>query len=151
MKEKRLRLLVSMPGKVVLDEAVEMVILTAAEGNMGILPGHEPASVVLGSGALYIRRGERREAALTVMGGYAAIRDDVVNIVTPIADTPERIAQAIEAILKEREHNIDYEQTANLEINRAEIALKNILLRRDDVLRAFPTGRTENENDYENR
>ena len=151
MRGKKLRLIVSMPGKVVMDEVVEMVILTTVEGNMGILPGHEPASVVLGNGALFIREDGKSEAVLTVMGGYATIRGAAVNVVTPIADTPERIKHAIDAILVEREHNVKYERTANLEANRAEIALKNILLRRDDTLYAFPKGRSENEGDVEDK
>ena len=190
MKEKKVRLIVSMPGKVVMDESVEMVILTAVEGNIGILPGHEPCSIALRSGVLRVRRegregrDSRSEVALMVMGGFATVQDSgdgggsgrgvdgdggiggegsdersgdgggegsgdggrssVVNVVTPVADTPERIEQAINAIMKEREQNIKYEQTANLEINRAEMALRNILLRRDDSMFSFPKGWTGN-------
>jgi len=151
MREKKIRLRVSMPGKAVMDESVEMVILTAAEGKIGILPGHEPASITLRNGPLRIRNGEKDEIALTIMGGYATVRDSTVNVLTPVADTPERIGHAIEAIKKEREQNIKYEQAANLEINRAEIALKNILLRREEAMSAFPIGRTRNEADGENR
>ncbi|MCL2058608.1 MAG: F0F1 ATP synthase subunit epsilon [Oscillospiraceae bacterium] len=145
MREKKVRLVVSMPGKVVMDDEVDMVILTTAAGDKGILPGHEPSSVVLRSGALRVVRGGASEVALTVLGGYATIQDGAVNVVTPIADTPENIEQAVNAIIAEREHNIKYEQTANLEISRAEMALRNILLRRDDSTFAIPKIHTRND------
>jgi F-type H+-transporting ATPase subunit epsilon len=150
MNEKKLRLLVTMPAKVVVDELVDMVILTTKEGHMGILPGHEPATVALDNGALYAGRGggsgsggsggsgrSDGGAALTVLGGYATIRDDVVRVMTPIADTPEHINQALLAISREQEQNKQYERTANLEVSRAEMALRNILLRREGSVLPF--------------
>ena len=191
-----IRLIVSMPGKIVMDESVGMVILTAASGNFGVLPGHEPASIALREGMLCVRRSKgggggegsggggsvsggsssgggsgsdgggnngsgggggydgggsggssdgKLESALMVMGGYATVRDDTVNVMTPVADTPERIDHAIESIIQEREHNKKYEQTANLEANRAEMALRNILLRRGDSMLAYPMSHIGND------
>ena len=147
MREKKIRLVVSMPGKVVMDEEVDMVILSTTEGDKGVLPGHEPASVVLASGALRVVRGGESEVALTVLGGYATVRGGAVNVMTPIADTPGRIEQAVNAIIAEREQNIKYEQAANLEVSRAEMALRNILLRRDDATFAIPKSRIGNGGD----
>ena len=133
MNNKFLRLTVAMPGKVVLDEDVDMVILSAADGDKGILPNHEPVSFALRDGPLSIRRGGAAEceAALAVAGGFATVRDGVLNVMTPIADTPERIGKAIESIVRERELNKAYEQTANMEANRAEAAIRHILVRRE--------------------
>ena len=145
MDPKKLRLLVSMPSKIIMDEIVEMVILTAANGNKGILPGHEPSSIALRNGPLRVRREGRSEVALMVLGGFATVRGDTVNVMTPVADTPENIEQAINSIVAERERNVKYERTANLEINRAEMALRNILLRRDESAFAFPKNMPKSE------
>lgn len=132
-----------MPGKVVLDEDVEMVVLSSIGGDIGILPGHEPASIALNNGTLRVRRGGETEAALTVAGGYATVRGGAVNVMTPIADTPERIGQAIREIMAEREQNKLYEQAANTEMNRAETALRQILVRREGSSFAILKGRFE--------
>ena len=38
------------PGKLLLSRAVEMAVLPAAEGEMGVLPGHAPMIVALRGG-----------------------------------------------------------------------------------------------------
>ena len=142
-KSKNVRLLVSMPGKVVMDERVEMVILSSVQGDIGILPGHEPASVILDNGPLRVRRAGETTVVLTVAGGFATVRDGVVNVMSPIADTPEHIEQAVRAIIAEREQNKLYEQAANLEVSRAESALRHILVRRENSTFAILKGRLE--------
>lgn len=131
MSENHVRLRVSMPAKVVLDDTVDMVILRTVNGDMGVLPNHEPASVELVNGPLKVRKNGEYTVALTVAGGFASVRDGSVNIMTPIADTPERIRRAINEIIEERERNRQHEQAANLESNRAEAALRQILIRRE--------------------
>ena len=120
-----------MPGRVVLDEDVDMAIISTPDGDVGVLPNHEQASIVLRDGPLRIRKGAENVVALTVLGGFATVRRGALNVTTPFADTPERIDQAIAALAREREQNKIYEQTANMETNRAEAAIRHILVRRE--------------------
>jgi F-type H+-transporting ATPase subunit epsilon len=82
MKEtSRLHLRVMAPGKFVLDDEVDEVLLPGLDGQIGILPGHRPLIVGLGQGELFYRRGEKQKH-LSLAGGYATIspREVVVFI-----------------------------------------------------------------------
>ena len=149
MSGKGVRLRVLMPGKVVMDEEADYVILNAVDGDKGILPGHEPCTVALGYGPLRLRRGKERVEALTVAGGFALVRDGQVSIMTPIADTPERIGRAIAAITREREQNKLQEQAADLEMSRAETALRHTLVRREGSAYAILKGQFEKGDDWD--
>jgi len=73
MKEtNRLHLRVMAPGRFVLDEEVDEVLLPGLDGQIGILPGHRPLILGLGQGELFYRRGEKQNH-LSLAGGYATI------------------------------------------------------------------------------
>ncbi len=70
--QPRLHLRVITPEKVLVDAEVEAVALPSLEGEVGILPGHRPLILGLGSGSLSYTRGEKT-ASLFIQGGYATI------------------------------------------------------------------------------
>jgi F-type H+-transporting ATPase subunit epsilon len=147
LKHNSVRLRVLMPCKVVADEEADLVILRTIDGDKGIMPNHEPCTVALGHGALRLRRGKERIDALTVAGGYAVIRDGEVVVMTPVADTPERIGRVVAAIAEERKKNEQHEQAADLEMSRAETALRQTLVRREGSAYATLKGQFEKGDD----
>ena len=47
------------PEKLLLSRDVDMVVIPAAEGDMGVLEGHAPMSVLLRGGVVSLYEGER--------------------------------------------------------------------------------------------
>ncbi len=78
------------PEKLLLAEPVEMVTLPAAEGELGVLPGHAPMIVLLRGGTVRTWEGGKVVQSLYVSGGFAEITGAKVtvlaNAATPVAD-----------------------------------------------------------------
>lgn len=95
------------PEKVaVKDLAAEFVVLPALEGEMGVLPGHEPFMVQLLSGMIRVTEGgEIRH--FSISGGFAQVLDDRVSVFAETAETAaeidvERAKQSLERAKAER-------------------------------------------------
>lgn len=78
------------PERVILDEDVDIVIARGAEGDLGILHGHEPLITPLAIGELMYRvDGEERH--LAVSGGFLEVRPDRVIVLADVAERAEEI------------------------------------------------------------
>ena len=91
------------PEKLLLSRQVEMVVIPAAEGEMGVLPGHAPMIVTLRGGVIRVVEGGKDAERLFVAGGFAEVTPERVTILadeaTPVADLSKteaerRIAEA---------------------------------------------------------
>jgi F-type H+-transporting ATPase subunit epsilon len=70
------------PERAVLDDRAEIVILPLYDGELGVQPGHSPFVGQLGPGELRIRSGTTTRRFF-VDGGFAQVRGNVVNVLTP--------------------------------------------------------------------
>jgi F-type H+-transporting ATPase subunit epsilon len=95
------------PEKLLLSRPVEMALLPAADGQMGVLPGHAPMIVALRGGVILVREGGAETEALFVPGGFAEITPTRVTVLadeaTPVAqlsraDAQQRITEAEKAL-----------------------------------------------------
>jgi len=95
------------PEKLLLSRAVEMAVIPAAEGEMGVLAGHAPMIVALRGGVISVREGGQVTEQLFVAGGFAEVAPDRVTILadeaTPLAslsksDAARRLAEAEAAL-----------------------------------------------------
>lgn len=95
------------PAKLLLSRAVEMATIPAAEGEMGVLPGHSPMIVALRGGVIAVSEGGQVTDRLYVAGGFAEVTADRVTILadeaTPVAElsrseAERRIAEAEAAL-----------------------------------------------------
>ena len=68
----QLRLLVAAPDRQLVDQNVDELQVPAADGYMGVLPGHAPLLTALGAGALTFRKGSDLQ--------YLAIEDGVMEV-----------------------------------------------------------------------
>ncbi|WP_426958527.1 F0F1 ATP synthase subunit epsilon [Muricoccus radiodurans] len=84
------------PERLLLSRPVEMVTIPAAEGEMGVLPGHAPMIVALRGGVIRVREGGRETESLFVMGGFAEITPARVTVLadeaTPVASLSRAMA-----------------------------------------------------------
>ena len=61
------------PDKLLLTRAVDMVVIPAYEGDLGVLPNHAPMIVLLRGGTVSIYAGTQVTDRLYVSGGFAEI------------------------------------------------------------------------------
>ncbi|MXP65440.1 ATP synthase F1 subunit epsilon [Roseomonas sp. M0104] len=78
------------PEKLLLSRPVEMVIIPAAEGEMGVLPGQAPMIVALKGGVIRVQENGQVTERLFVMGGFAEITPGRVTV---LADEATPVAQ----------------------------------------------------------
>lgn len=94
------------PEKLLLSRPVEMALIPAAEGEMGVLPGHAPMIVALRGGVITVTEGGQVTERLFVAGGFAEVTPTRVTILadeaTPLgqlsrAEAEQRIAECEKA------------------------------------------------------
>jgi F-type H+-transporting ATPase subunit epsilon len=61
------------PEKLLLSRDVDMVVIPAMEGDMGVLEGHAPMMVLLRGGVVSLYEGDRVTDTLFVAGGFAEV------------------------------------------------------------------------------
>lgn len=86
------------PEKLLLSRAVEMAVLPAAEGEMGVLPGHAPMIVTLRGGVISVTEGGQVTERLFVAGGFAEVTPGRCTVLadeaTPVATLSKAAAEA---------------------------------------------------------
>ncbi len=114
----------------------DMVVLPAWEGEMGVLPGHEPFLVQLQPGEVRFKVGDKT-SLFAVSGGFAEVRGDKVSLFAETAEMAEsidaeRARQALERAKAELEKkHLDPMTLASAEaaIRRAQVRLRVAELR----------------------
>lgn len=109
---------------------VDMVILPGTEGEMGVLPRHEPLMSGLKEGVLEIVRGNEREI-LAIGGGFVEVRNSHVIVMADVAEQSDEIdverAEAARrkaiATIENAPENMEREE-ALASLRRAEVRLK---------------------------
>jgi len=78
------------PERLLLSRSVEMVVIPAAEGDMGVLEGHTPMMVTLRGGTIALYENDQIVEQLFVAGGFAEITAErctvLANEALPIAE-----------------------------------------------------------------
>jgi F-type H+-transporting ATPase subunit epsilon len=78
------------PEKLLLSRPVDMVVIPASEGDMGVLEGHSPMIVMLRGGTIDLYEGDRIIDRLFVDGGFAEITPErctvLANQAIPLAE-----------------------------------------------------------------
>lgn len=128
---KKLTLNLITPEKqLITDLQVDMVILPALLGEMGILPGHVKTIVQLGMGSLRYKK-DGKEEMFAALGGFVEVLNDVVNVFAESAaladeideETEKQKIKAAKASLSNKDADIDFE-LAEMEIKQAIARMK---------------------------
>jgi F-type H+-transporting ATPase subunit epsilon len=81
------------PDATVYSAKVDMVTLTALDGEIGVLPHHVPLLTQMVPGEMIVRK-EGRETSLAVGEGLVLVTGDRVAVVTDMAVAAENIDEA---------------------------------------------------------
>ena len=114
------------PEKLLLSRAVEMAVIPAAEGEIGVLAGHAPMIVALRGGVISVREGGQVTEQLFVAGGFAEVAPDRVTILAEEA-TPLANLSKSEAQLRLKEAEAAMAAAANETLEKREAAMARVL------------------------
>ena len=131
MSDKHLTLELVTPEKVAWSAPADFVVLPAADGEMGVLPGHMPFLVQLGEGEVRVTENDVVKR-FAVSGGFAEIKDNVVSLFAETAEASdqinaERARQSLErAKAESTKPNLDPLVLAEIEasLRRAQVRLR---------------------------
>ena len=91
------------PERLLLARPVDMVVIPASEGDMGVMEGHAPMIVMLRGGTIDLYEGDRIIDRLFVDGGFAEVTPErctvLANMAIPLAEVSKatgerRLAEA---------------------------------------------------------
>ena len=123
-----IKLLVNTPDRVFYHDDATFVELSTSEGDIGVYPGHIPLTAVGFPCGLSIHNGNDIKKA-AVHGGIIEILKDKITILAEVAEWSDEIdvERANEARLRAEKRLASHD--SNLDMVRAEAALKRSLAR----------------------
>ncbi len=78
------------PARLVISEAVEMVVVPGEEGDFGVLPGHAPVISQVRPGVIDIHGDGKVQSRIFVAGGFAEVTEQRCTVLAeeavPVAD-----------------------------------------------------------------
>ena len=127
-EEKSFQLRIVTPDRIFYEGEVSMVEFNTTEGEIGVLPGHIPMTVIVKPGVLVISEEEGvKQAAL--QSGFAEIPPEGVTILAEIVEWPDEIDEhRAEAALERAQERLQ-NKNAGTDIARAETALLRAMAR----------------------
>jgi F-type H+-transporting ATPase subunit epsilon len=88
------------PERLLISEAVDMVVVPGTDGNFGVLPRHAPMISTLRPGVMDIYKGGQIIQRIFVAGGFAEVTPDrctvLADVAIPVAELdPDKAEQAL--------------------------------------------------------
>ncbi|MDI6813597.1 MAG: F0F1 ATP synthase subunit epsilon [Desulfitobacteriaceae bacterium] len=118
---------VSPQGNVLKDD-VEFMVLPSEAGELGILPNHAPLIAGLNVGVMrYTKDGSTQRLAIS--GGFVEVADNQVTVLAETAEPGGMIDLARALAAKERAEKRLSMRTGEIDVRRAELALRKALAR----------------------
>ena len=116
------------PTRVFYEGTAEMIEFNTVEGEIGVYKNHIPLTTVIAPGIVVITEGEEKRKA-AVHSGFAEILGDKVTILAEVAEWPEEIDVDRAIAARDRAEKRLAEKGENVDVARAEIALRKSLVR----------------------
>jgi F-type H+-transporting ATPase subunit epsilon len=116
------------PDHSLVTDKVDEVVAPAAEGYLGVLPGHTPLLATLAAGELWYRKGSQR-SYLAIIGGFLEVLPDKVTVLAQIAERAEDIDVARARRAKERAEERLAQPAGATDIPRAQASLLRATVR----------------------
>lgn len=116
------------PDRVFYENQVHMVEFNTTEGEIGVLPGHVPLTVIVKPGILDITEADGDKVA-ALHAGFAEILPESVTILAEIVEWPEEIDAERANAAKHRAEERLHSRTPETDIARAETALQRAMAR----------------------
>ncbi|HAG11009.1 MAG TPA: F0F1 ATP synthase subunit epsilon [Desulfotomaculum sp.] len=129
MAGKTQRLEIVTPERKVYSEDVDFVVVPGSEGEMGFLPGHSPLASSLKIGVLRVTKDGGKPLRIAITGGFVEVMDSRVTVLTNAAEREDEVDKKRAEAAKQRAEQRLAARAADLDVIRAELALKRALNR----------------------
>ena len=116
------------PDRIFYEGEASMVEFNTTEGEIGIYKEHVPTTVIVAPGILTIT-GEEEQKEAALHAGFAEILQDKVTIMAEIIEWPHEIDLERAEEARDRAQQRLAEKESDLDVARAEIALRRALAR----------------------
>ncbi len=127
-EKKGYQLRIVTPERVFYEGEVEMVEFNTTEGQIGVLPGHIPMTVIVKPGILTITEAEEtKEAALHA--GFAEILPDKITILAEIVEWPDEIDEERAELALQRARERIANRESQTDLAKVETALQRAIAR----------------------
>lgn len=128
MAESAIYLEVVTPEKMVFSGMIESIIVPAALGYLGVLKNHAPLVTALQIGVITFRY-DGKPHRMAISGGFMEVMQNKVVILADTAEMGEQIDLQRATEAKERAARRLQEKTPDLDVLRAEMALRRAVSR----------------------
>jgi len=113
------------PEELLLSTPVEMVVIPALAGDMGVLEGHAPMIVALRGGMVSLYEGDRITASWFILGGFAEVTAERCTVLATQAIRPSDLRQGdADAMLRDAE--AAYAALPGTDVDQQQLALDRI-------------------------
>ena len=129
MAEMSFKLNIIEPDGVFYEGEIDMLEFNTTEGEIGVLPGHIPMTVIIKPGIVTIYETGKDEKKAAVHAGFAEILQDKVTILAEIAEWPEEIDTERAEAAYERAQERLQQKDPGTDMVRAEAALLRAMAR----------------------
>lgn len=119
------------PERLLLSRPVDMVVIPAAEGELGVLPNHSPMIVMLRGGTVRIYQGSQVTDRLFVSGGFAEITPERVTVLADDAVAVSDLSRA------EAERRLAEAQAAYIAAEKADLTAVDSAMARIQAAQAM--------------
>ena len=131
----QLRLQIVSADRSLVNELVDEVQLPGGDGYLGALPGHTPLLTTLSVGQMWYRQGAEYHY-LAIAEGFAEVQPDRVTILAQIAEKSDEIDLARAEAAKKRAEDRLATPVAEIDFERARLALLKSVARLQVASRA---------------
>jgi F-type H+-transporting ATPase subunit epsilon len=119
------------PERLLLARPVEMVVIPASEGDMGVLEGHAPAIVMLRGGIIALYEDDRITDQMYVAGGFAEVTPERCTVLANEVLAPTDLSR------EEGERRLAAAEEALAQVEANDVAAEEMALERVQSARAL--------------
>jgi len=130
MADNTFKIAIITPDRTFYEGEATMVEFNTVEGEIGVLPGHIPLTTVISPGICTITEATGTKTA-AIHAGLAEILPEKVTLLAEIAEWPDEIDLERARSAEDRARERLAQKSENIDVLRAEIALKKSLVRQD--------------------
>jgi F-type H+-transporting ATPase subunit epsilon len=116
------------PERVVLEQEVDQVIARAIDGDLAILPNHQPLLTALDIDVLRFTA-DKQDHTAAVMGGIMEVNQNEVTVLSDLVELDTEIDEAVAHQEKERAEAEKTQKTDKLDVYVAEMAISRSIAR----------------------
>lgn len=117
------------PERVLYQDEVQFLVAPGAEGELGVMRNHAPLVAALSIGVLRYRDNTGQPKKMAVSGGFMEVIDNVARILAETAEHGEDVDVMRAKAARERAEKRLQARDDNLNLARAEMALKRAIAR----------------------